>query len=43
MIKCILTIKKIPLDGLEPSLLAPEANALSTELQGQGKFYFTTD
>ena len=27
--------KKVSLEGLEPSLLASEASALSTELQGQ--------
>ncbi len=28
----------VPLEGIEPSLMAPEAIALSTELQGQDKF-----
>ena len=32
---------QVPLDRLELSLLAPEANALSTELQGHKDFYFT--
>ncbi len=34
-------MENIPLGGLEPPHLAPEANALSTELQGQKEIYFT--
>jgi hypothetical protein len=38
----IRAIKKgVPLDRLELSHLAPEANALSSELQGHKDFYFT--
>jgi hypothetical protein len=34
---------EVPLGRLELPLLAPGANALSTELQGHKDFYFTTD
>ncbi len=35
--------KMVPLGGLEPPHLAPEASALSAELQGQAHPYYTLE